>query len=1171
MKLPSLSRRKLLTLLAISVAAPTVTIQEATALLRGGGKTGGSVFNAGKWQTNLNFDQIGGDYPYVNLLKGAQQFGAADNSGAVPSDELNANGYPIPGTNVMTSRGGISSVFFSPTVQNAGAYRVANVTGKGTVAIAGPITTTATQASPITILSIAGGTSSTVITFSGAHLFKAGQETVPASVTGTIAGSLNGNKFVIVSVTTNTITITTAGLNGLTGSGGNASYGSLTVGVATGGRIIYDISGIVPGGPGSATGGSTSEVFQIQATDATTPISDVAICLLADEPTWVTDPYAPFPKLVAQLIIDRPGVIRALNKTNTNGSNVVNWAGRKPLSYICYAGGEMRASIFGGTTTSVLDDYAITKGSGAPTHLQQITLEYDAPAVTVSVSGSAAVITWPGAHNMIVGQQFQLYTVFGGSAPLDTQGSPQPLPLGYRQNYFVLSTPTGSTMTFSLTLGGAAVTTSSTGSSVRAHIIHIEQAVTVSSGSSTITTSVPHLLSVNEPVMWNDSVAPFVKSGKVYYVRNVLSGTTLNLSATPGGSVITATANGSSYLIRVKTLSLNGTTAIPIADRFSTPYTTGGNSIPAYSWFGTGKQYATLTFDSRLNGGAGLWMNQGASVEGSCGIINYAPPEYIFALCKAVGAHPYFTSPPYTMDDVSAGCYTDGLATLGKTYAAANATWMIPRYEGINECWNGQFMGTVYTIALGWAFWGVEDLYQSYGRSASLMGQCINKAYGSPAVGAGYKFFIGVQTATTLRSDDTVNINGPKFTSATFVASGPTPPAGYTQSAAYNWTTAAVDAQYFTYSKYFTWYEQFLSSSVCQFTASVNTSGVMTVTAIAQGALAAGQMVGMGSINWQTTITSQLTGSAGGTGTYQLSLSPARAVPSDKGFAVQPSVAAALLDTLAGHRFTGSVSGTTLTVTAMTDNYSVVRNGEPLVFPGVVIDCDISSQVSGTSFTGTIAGNVLTVSGLASGQILGYDQGIQYSGSPGGLQIIALGTGTGGNGTYILSSSPGNVGPITMSNLGGPGVYNLRSTSQTAASQAMASGTFIPIGLSRCFSNLWNYAQTLTNNAGNKLGLEGYEGGNSPDFLGFTINGTSAEPVNALRNFTKYVTSSPLKTNGMKDWAMDVMTRFTAVGGLFYSYYLYTGTDSAQYAWSIKDDLYQTPNSPQLQAAIAMN
>ena len=88
--------------------------------------------NGGRSQLNFNFLQWGGAYPFINALKGAQGWAAADNSGTVPPDTLNANGYP---TSIV--QGGVYTVFYIPTAeQRPGQWRL-RWTGTGTVVLHG--------------------------------------------------------------------------------------------------------------------------------------------------------------------------------------------------------------------------------------------------------------------------------------------------------------------------------------------------------------------------------------------------------------------------------------------------------------------------------------------------------------------------------------------------------------------------------------------------------------------------------------------------------------------------------------------------------------------------------------------------------------------------------------------------------------------------------------------------------------------------------------------------------------------------------------------------------------------------------------------------------------------------------------------------------------------------
>lgn len=80
---------------------------------------------------------------------------------------------------------------------------------------------------------------------------------------------------------------------------------------------------------------------------------------------------------------------------------------------------------------------------------------------------------------------------------------------------------------------------------------------------------------------------------------------------------------------------------------------------------------------------------------------------------------------------------------------------------------------------------------------------------------------------------------------------------------------------------------------------------------------------------------------------------------------------------------------------------------------------DMSVFVSGvsnpvlTSFTATFATDVMTVTS-APAQALAVGQYVHATGVSGGTTILSLGTGTGGTGTYNLSTSPGTLGSRTV-------------------------------------------------------------------------------------------------------------------------------------------------------------
>jgi hypothetical protein len=135
--------------------------------------------------------------------------------------------------------------------------------------------------------------------------------------------------------------------------------------------------------------------------------------------------------------------------------------------------------------------------------------------------------------------------------------------------------------------------------------------------------------------------------------------------------------------------------------------------------------------------------------------------------------------------------------------------------------------------------------------------------------------------------------------------------------------------------------------------------------------------------------------------------------------------------------FTGSTSGTTLTVTSMSSG--TIAIGQSLYGIGITAETVITALGSGSGgvgtytinlsqtvsssvlnstavgarFTATIAGTLMTVSAVATGTLY-LGQTVQGAGVTANSVITALGTGTGGVGTYTLSVASTVAVGVTM-------------------------------------------------------------------------------------------------------------------------------------------------------------
>jgi hypothetical protein len=233
----------------------------------------------------------------------------------------------------------------------------------------------------------------------------------------------------------------------------------------------------------------------------------------------------------------------------------------------------------------------------------------------------------------------------------------------------------------------------------------------------------------------------------------------------------------------------------------------------------------------------------------------------------------------------------------------------------------------------------------------------------------------GVTTSAISNKVYAINANG----GATFAATG-TPPTGASVTG-----SIAVNAG--------------STSTIALNSVTGSISGTtLTVSAIGTGALAPGQFLAGGTsvtgiVDPATMIVSQLTGTAGSTGTYELSVSN--------------SVTSTTITS----------TGATLTVGgSVTGTFAI---GQTLSGSGVTSGTKITALISGTGGAGTYAvdtaqtvtstaitasGGTLTVTAVASG-VLAVGDVISGSGVTSGTTISGLVTGSGNTGTYLVDTS----------------------------------------------------------------------------------------------------------------------------------------------------------------------
>ncbi len=223
---------------------------------------------------------------------------------------------------------------------------------------------------------------------------------------------------------------------------------------------------------------------------------------------------------------------------------------------------------------------------------------------------------------------------------------------------------------------------------------------------------------------------------------------------------------------------------------------------------------------------------------------------------------------------------------------------------------------------------------------------------------------------------------------------------------------------------------------------------VLTVTAVTAGYLTVGSVLSGTNVTGGTTITSFGTG-AGGVGTYNLSTSSSASSTAIYGvgvFGLIPPNGAKIrvpnihLSTATPHAVVvGGISGNLLNVTSVTGGNTTISPGMYVVRSGVPAATTVVSAVSSGVFIGTISGTVLTVTAVVSG-VVQVGQTLAGTGVTAGIRVLSFGTGTGGVGTYNLSTSSSVATPIEIratGAFGGVGHYVV------SISQNLAAGSTI--------------------------------------------------------------------------------------------------------------------------------
>jgi hypothetical protein len=195
---------------------------------------------------------------------------------------------------------------------------------------------------------------------------------------------------------------------------------SLTVQWDGGGTI--KVPGTSPVGSTTSSNGSTNNSITCTCADqrilvgatatnaAPNNVKNIRVSLTGSETTALNAGDVFRPAYKDKLLEAGFGVLRFMDWTNNNVTNVTTWAMRKPLSYYSYYASEFRNTVstgrpalYCGSTSSSTNTYSITgngdgvPSSGAPAHMQVMQIKFDKNAyATVSAavsSGANTVLT----------------------------------------------------------------------------------------------------------------------------------------------------------------------------------------------------------------------------------------------------------------------------------------------------------------------------------------------------------------------------------------------------------------------------------------------------------------------------------------------------------------------------------------------------------------------------------------------------------------------------------------------------------------------------------------------------------------------------------------------------------------------------------------------------------
>jgi hypothetical protein len=1083
-----------------------------TTLVGGGGSPGPVGHNGKKTQVNMELLQQGGDYPWLNALKGGSYWGFASGApAAVTPDMLDADGYLISAAG--DAAGGLKAGFWAPTQQQRPGIWIAKWDGDG--ADGQPAVSVGGFAYPlsyaISAITQSGTIQTITLTTSPVHM-RAGQPISLVNIGGGTWGGLWNNWRVLdVSPGTNSFRINTGAtytgtLDPLTTARADFTN-STTVANVVGNRNGSGRHAITPD---TTTGGADG--LQLNCTIHSIQSSsnypkNIRVFHADDEAAL--DAGGEFSPLFLSKVANF-GVVRMLDWQQGNTNFCTTWNTRKPRSYFSYNAGMFVPTFYAGATTLSGATYtvpapAINSATGAAyagyTDKTTIHVKFAQSArPTSTFTGTTAFNSSAGRWEVTVNSGLTGFLAVGQTVFINGQVINNDIRIvgGGPSVWWLSNAPPGAPM---------ASVSMSTRQNFRTHT------AAFTNGNPDI--SIPNnVYQAGDPlVFYNTVMPPNVTANQIYYVVSAVNGPsgTIRISASPSLTP-TITPNGSNTNTGssiVLYLNAPGTSANPkrILSEYYNELSDYTNSYPMADSY---RAVATLVYDATLD----AWAKQGGDISVGVGAItNAVPIETMFNLAWSVGAHPWIVSPPLAMDPM-----TDWWANVMLYDKTNRPAWAKLRIEPPNELWNTatNFFQTPYAKAKASAYkvtypthWTIDgDYYNWYGKVLSTLGQMAYQIYGAGNLDVTYQVMCGVQTA-----GDTINhLN--KFRAAAYVGAGvvqapltgawgtvtfaAVPPVPWSSfPAATKYVSHLACATYYTSNLYAGW----------------GAGGPQTIGSLSNefgGITFYGTDITAGVLHPNIYVASGLTTAH----TIFLPLGLGTVTVTGGSEAAGWTLSNPSLNIPYGQTY----------VAAKT---AYLSNADK--FADSVIDTVVNARIesNGTSFT---------VLSIVSGNTVGKDLNIY-------------------GGTILWGAANWITG----------GTYPNFTLDHASPPQTANFSVGISISLSGDFRKWQEWATWANTNFGITK-IAAYEGGMSNDFDDITAH-------NVLKSRAKHAAS-------MQGYATQMFDNFRGLGafpypagvtGEFPSNFLMTGPYPLGGAWTMLDDIYQNPTSPQWNAVLAYN